>query len=144
MPPTFVLEWLRPEYQGRFDELETQTQAAERLGISLPMLRSYVARYPEKYPEVAAREGRLTYRAKVEVDAFLVWLNERDRIRTPAEAAAGEVLRLTKSLDAAQTREARLGRQYEEAKRNTARIATDLRVQQERAKLLAVADRAKK
>lgn len=113
------IDWIVAEAEG--DEIETQGQTAARIGRSLDTVRNYIRRYPLNYPQPVARIGsRMMYRRVKDIDAFVEWLETRERDRTPAEVAEGEVARIKLVLAATQTRVDRHTASLEKAKRDLA------------------------
>jgi hypothetical protein len=97
------IEWINPQYKGT--EVETQDESARRVGKSLDTMRNYIRRYPLHYPKPVARRGaRKMLRSVKEIDTFMEWLENRERDRTPAEVAEGEIARIKMAIDSAQGR----------------------------------------
>lgn len=130
--------WKRPEFKDSGEALETQAQSAERLGITLYQVRSYVRRYPKQFPaEVMVQGGRLTFRLVREVDEFMEWLTTRPKFRTPVEVTDGEVARLTLAREKAERRVERLDAALTQARRDLHYFEVEEAATRERARLLA-------
>lgn len=129
------IEWLRPELQD--EELETQEESAKRVGASLSIMRSYVARYSVEFPEpVKLENGRKAYRSAKEIDAFLEWLETRSKHRTPAEVAQSELDRVTKALGKAEKSVDNYRALLEAAEKEMVRLRRAYRTAKERCDLL--------
>lgn len=129
------IEWIVPGAVGT--EIETQEETAYRLGKSLDTVRNYIRRYPLNYPKPVARRGsRKMLRSVKEIDAFIEWLETRERDRTPAEVVEGEIARIELAVETAQARVNRHTLSLDRAKRDLAHHKSELRKAEDRLALL--------
>jgi hypothetical protein len=91
--------WLRPEYQGREDELETRADFEKRTGITKESLSSMFTRYADRMPKVAKKVGKMKYFPASELDGFVNWIKENSGTRSDAEVKRAEVARLLNSIE---------------------------------------------
>lgn len=89
-----IRKWLRPEYKGRENELETRQEFEKRTKISTESLASHFSRYWEKRPDVVCLEGKLTYFVAAELDDFIAWIAENSRKRSETDIVRSKIIRL--------------------------------------------------
>lgn len=104
-------KWLRPEFQGREDELIHLAAAAKQAGVTRAAVTNWGRRhadFPKIVVETGSAERPTKYIVRAEFDEFLVALKARQATRrtgTPrgkrrprATIAADEITRLTKRI----------------------------------------------
>lgn len=88
------MEWLRPEFEGRRDELETREDFERRTEVRAASLSSFFGRYADRVPKVAARNGRKKFYVARELDEFIAWIRENSGTRSDVDIHRAEVARL--------------------------------------------------
>jgi hypothetical protein len=88
------VEWLRPEFRDREDELETRADFEKRTAITAQSLSSHFTRYANRIPEVAKKFGKTKYFVATELDDFIKWIQENSGTRSEAEIKRAEIARL--------------------------------------------------
>lgn len=124
-------EWLRPEYRGREDELETRGDFEKRTGLSALSLSSHFARYADILPKVVKQFGKQKYFVASELDDFLKTIADISRTRSPADIARAEIARLEMSLAAAEDRVRRHKEALAKAERDQVRHQRKLKQKRE-------------
>jgi hypothetical protein len=130
------IKWIDPEREG--EEVETQQQTAARLGLDVETLKSYVYRYSGEYPTEIAylMPTRLRLRSVKELGEFFEWLANKPKLRSAAEISKGEVVRLERSMTAAEKRRKRLQRELDGVDQELKRLRTLLRKEKENLSIL--------
>jgi DNA repair exonuclease SbcCD ATPase subunit len=119
--------WLRPEYQGRENELETRETFEKRTGISVQSLSSMFTRYANRVPKVVKKFGKLKFFVATELDDFVQWINENSGNRTEVEVREAELARVEKALDEASGRVEDRKRDLERAEQTLAKFRRQAR-----------------
>jgi molybdopterin converting factor small subunit len=98
------VDWLRPEYRGREEELETRADFEDRTGTTAQSLSSHFTRYANRVPKPAAKFGKQKWFAASELDAFLAWIRENSGTRSEEEIMEAEIARLDVAIEEASDR----------------------------------------
>jgi predicted RNase H-like nuclease (RuvC/YqgF family) len=117
------VEWLRPEFRGREEELETRADFESRTGTTAQSLSSHFTRYANRVPKFAARFGKQKWFVQAELDDFLTWIRENSGTRSEAEIKEAEIARLDVALEETEERIARHKEALAKAERDKARFA---------------------
>lgn len=91
--------WLRGEYEGREDELETRAEFEKRTGVTAQSLSSHFSRYADKVPKVAKKFGKQKWFVAAELDGFIGWIAENSGTRSDADIMRAEIARLDSSIE---------------------------------------------
>jgi molybdopterin converting factor small subunit len=116
------VEWLRPEFRGREEELETRADFESRTGTTAQSLSSHFTRYANRVPRVAARFGKQKWFVASELDDFLTWIRENSGTRSETEIKEAEIARLDITLEETEGRIARHKAALTKAERDKARF----------------------
>lgn len=119
--------WLRPEFEGRDDELETRADFEKRTGITRESLSSMFTRYADRLPEVVKKFGKMKYFVAVELDDFVGWIRENAGTRSEADVKRAEVARLKNSIDDGEDRVGDRQRDLKKAETDLNRYKRQLR-----------------
>jgi predicted RNase H-like nuclease (RuvC/YqgF family) len=109
-------KWLRPQYKGRENELETRTDFEKRTGITTQSLSSMFTRYADRIPGVVKKWGKTKYFVASELDGFVEWISENSGKRTEADVRRAELARLDNSIEEAEERVSDRERDLEKAR----------------------------
>jgi hypothetical protein len=93
------VKWLRQEFEGREDLLETRADFKKRTGITEMSLSGHFTRYADRVPKVVKKFGKLKYFAADELDGFIKWIEENSGTRTPADIKRADIARLTNAIE---------------------------------------------
>lgn len=110
--------WLRSEFQGREDELETRTDFEKRTGVSTQSLSSKFSSYADRLPKVVKKNGKLKYFVAAELDEFVKWIEENAGTRSEVDVRRAELARVKNSIEEALDRVADRQRDLDKAKRD--------------------------
>lgn len=127
MPSPSSSIWLRPEYEGREDELETRADFEARTGISVQSLSSMFTRYADHLPDVVKKFGKLKFFVATELDDFVQWINENSGNRTEVEVRRAELARVKKAMEGATNRVTDRQADLDKAKRELAKYQRQAR-----------------
>lgn len=103
------VEWLRPEFQGRDDELatrdeyETLTRNAGNV-VTAQALSSAFKRYANRVPQTVKKFGKQKWFAIKELDAFFSWIAENSGTRSEADIKDAEIANLKVAIGEAEER----------------------------------------
>lgn len=107
--------WLRPEYEGRENELETRGEFEKRTGVTAQSLSSHFSRYADKIPKVVKKFGKQKWFVATELDGFIDWIAKNSGTRSDADIKRAEIARLDASIEDAEDRIAAHVAKYKEA-----------------------------
>ncbi|WGV35934.1 helix-turn-helix DNA-binding domain protein [Streptomyces phage Frankenweenie] len=113
--------WLRPEFQGRENELETRTDFEKRTGISAQSLSSRFSNYADRLPKLVKRNGKLKYFVAAELDEFVAWIETNSGTRSEADVRRAELARVQNAIEDTMERVADRQRDLDKAKRDLAK-----------------------
>lgn len=119
--------WLREEYKGREDELETRTEFEKRTGVSVMSLSSHFTRYANRVPGVVKKFGKQKFFVAAELDEFMTWIAENSGNRSDAEVRRAEVARLKNSITEGEVRVANRRREAKRAEDDLAKLRRQLK-----------------
>lgn len=125
------MQWLRDEFEGREDELETRAGFQKRTGVTAMSLSSHFTRYADKKPSVVARHGKLKYFVAAELDSFVRWISENSGTRSEADVKRSEIARLKDSIEDAEDRRQAHLVALSKADKDKARFQRKLRQEEE-------------
>lgn len=120
------VEWIRPEFQGRENELSTR-QDYEKLTreagnvVTAQSLSSAFTRYADRVPKVAKKFGKQKWFVTQELHDFIAWIAENSGTRSEAEIKRAEIARLDVSVEEAEERVAKHKEELAKAERDLAR-----------------------
>lgn len=114
--------WLRPEFQGREDKLETRADFEKRTGITAQSLSSKFANYADRLPKVVKKSGKLKFFVATELDEFVAWIEANAGTRSEADVRRAELARVENSIEEALERVADRQRDLDKAKRDLAKF----------------------
>jgi hypothetical protein len=123
------VEWIRPEFRGREDELSTRDdyeaftrQRDEGSVITAQALSSAFTRYANRVPKVAKKFGKQKWFVTKELDDFIRWIQENSGTRSEAEIKRAEIARLDVALEETDDRIAKHQEALAKAERDKARF----------------------
>lgn len=114
--------WLRPEFQGRENELETREDYEARTGTSVQSLSSMFTRYADRAPLPVKIWGKLKFFVAAELDDFAEWIAENAGTRSEADVKRSELARVVKAIAGADKRVADRKRDLTKAERDLAKF----------------------
>lgn len=114
--------WLRPEFEGNEEKLETRADFENRTGISKESLSSMFTRYADRLPGVVKKFGKTKYFVATELDDFVGWIQENAGTRSDAEVKSAEVARLANAIADAEDRVADRERDLKKAQTDLSRF----------------------
>lgn len=133
-------KWLRPEFQGREDELETRVDFEKRTGITAQSLSSRFTNYADRMPKLVKKFGKVKYFVAAELDEFVAWIAENAGTRSDTDIRRAEIARIENAIE-------ECGERVEEHKRNVAKAEKDrakferqLKIKQEELEFLKKAE----
>lgn len=119
--------WLRPEFEGRENELETRAEFEKRTGISRESLSSMFTRYADQMPGAVKKFGKQKYFVSTELDQFVKGIRESDSNRSEAGVKRAEVARLKNSVSEGERRVGDRQRDLKKAEADLGRYKRQLR-----------------
>lgn len=93
------VKWLRPEFEGREDELETRVDFEGRTGVSAQSLSSKFTNYADRTPKVAKLFGRTKFFVAAELDEFVAWIDKNAGTRSDTDIRRAEIARLEAAIE---------------------------------------------
>jgi len=114
--------WLRTEFQGRENELETRSDFEKRTGITAQSLSSKFSNYADRIPKVVKKSGKLKFFVATELDEFVRWIEENAGTRSEADVRRAELARVMNAIEEGEERVADRKRDLEKAERDLAKF----------------------
>lgn len=126
------VEWPRPEFRGREDELSTREEYEQRTReagsvVTAQSLSSSFTRYADRVPEVAKRFGKKKWFVTKELDEFIEWIRENAGSRSEGDIKRAEIARLRTSVSEAEARVVKHREAAEKAERDVLRHKKQLK-----------------
>lgn len=119
--------WLRTEFQGRENELETRSDFEKRTGITAQSLSSKFSNYADRIPKVVKKSGKLKFFVAAELDEFVRWIEENAGTRSEADVRRAELARVMNAIEEGEERVADRKRDLEKAERDLAKFRRQAR-----------------
>ncbi|AYD81397.1 MerR-like helix-turn-helix DNA binding domain protein [Streptomyces phage Kela] len=119
--------WLRTEFQGRENELETRSDFEKRTGITAQSLSSKFSNYADRIPKVVKKSGKLKFFVATELDEFVRWIEENAGTRSEADVRRAELARVMNAIEEGEERVADRKRDLEKAERDLAKFRRQAR-----------------
>ena len=114
--------WLRTEFQGRENELETRSDFEKRTGITAQSLSSKFSNYADRIPKVVKKSGKLKFFVATELDEFVRWIEENAGTRSEADVRRAELARVMNAIEEGEERVADRKQDLEKAERDLAKF----------------------
>lgn len=114
--------WLREEFKGREEELETREDYEARTGTSVQSLSSMFTRYADRVPGIVKMFGKTKFFVAEELDDFAKWIEENAGTRSNADVRRSELARVRKAIALAVKRVEDRQRDLDKANRELAKF----------------------
>lgn len=129
-------KWLRPEFRGRDEELETRADFEKRTGISAQALSSRFTNYADRKPKLVKKFGKLKYFVAAELDEFVAWIEKNSGTRSDTDIRRAELARIDEAVLECQERIIEHERNAEKARRDLGKYQRQRRTKKEELEFL--------